>query len=265
MSRTIEVPQTQTPVKAHVFFNGELGKLSVLRGENPELQELAFPFSFVVLDADTHKVGGKLGLGSNAVKYKSTLGHPKYGRSLKVWLENDPDKILASGTWGAIKTNPALSKARYTALIFAVADFGEGKETCCIYLHGRALSAWYDATQNSGVNPCGDYCFVIKQTKKVSGDKGADSLVPIFETGKISEETKTLAEQADFDLQVWLSEQFQSEAKDLGIGAAGATRSDAANATRSDANFPTAEPPTGNARPVDVPAGANAEPDDLPF
>lgn len=29
--------------------------------------------------------------------------------------------------------------------------------------------------------------------------------------------------------------------------------------------FPAAEPPTSNAKPVDVPAGANAEPDDLPF
>lgn len=228
MSRTIEVPQTQSPVKANVFFNGQLGKFSVLRGDNADLQEITYPFSFVVLDADTHKVGGKLGgIEKNAVKFKSTLGHPKYGRTLKVWLENDPNKVLAVGTWGQIKNKPELSDARYTALIYALADFGDGKETCCIHLHGRALSAWFDATQNKKINPCGDYCFIVKRTEKSNGT-GASSLVPVFETGQISAETLKIAEQADFDLQVWLSEQFQSEAKDLGIGAAGATRSDAA-------------------------------------
>lgn len=263
MSRTVDVPQTQSPVKAHVFFNGQLGKFSVLRGDNPEIQEIAFPFSFVVLDADTHKVGGKLGLEKNDPKFKSTLGHPKYGRVLKVWLENDPNNIIATGTWGGIKNNPALSKARFTALIFSLADFGYGKEICCIHLHGRAYSAWLEAIKNT--NPCGDHCFIVRKTNSMAGGKGAASLVPFFETGNVSPETIALAEQADFDLQGWLSDQFLSEAKELGIAAAGATRSDATyqngngNSTRSNATdvpFPT------------VDAGHNFEnnlPDDLPF
>lgn len=230
MSRTIEVPQTQTPVKAHVFFNGQMGKLSVLRGESPEIQEIPFPFSFVVLDADTHKVGGKLGLEKDALKFKSTLGHPKYGRTLKVWIENEPEKILATGTWGSIKHNPALSKAKYTALIFCLADFGDGKEITCIHLHGRAYSAWLDATTNKrpAINPCGDHCFIVKGAESMEGGKGAASLVPVFDTGNVSPETIEAAQQADFDLQMWLSDQFESVAKELGIGAAGSTRSDAA-------------------------------------
>lgn len=245
MSRTVEVPQTQTPVKAHVFFNGQMGKFSVLRGDNTEIQEVAFPFYFVVLDADTHKVGGKLGLEKDTLKFKSTLGHPKYGRTLKVWLENEPEKILATGTWGNIKGNPALSKAKYTALIFAIADFGDGKEICCIHLHGRAYSAWLDATTNKkpAVNPCGDHCFIVKGAESMEGGKGAPSLVPVFEVGKVSGETLDLASQADFDLQVWLSEQFTSEAKELGIATVGNTRSDAAQ--RGGEEFmPDQEPPT---------------------
>lgn len=254
MSRTIEVPQTQTPVKAHVFFNGQMGKFSVLRGDNPEIQEIAFPFSFVVLDSDTHKVGGKLGLERDALKFKSTLGHPKYGRTLKVWIENEPEKILATGTWGSIKHKPELSKAKYTALIFCLADFGDGKETTCIHLHGRAYSAWLDATSNKkpAVNPCGDHCFIVKGAESMEGGKGAASLVPIFETGKITPETIELAQQADFELQSWLCDQFDSEAKDLGIGAAGSTRSDAARVGGSQF-IPTDEP-------ADVP-----EFQDLPF
>lgn len=230
MSRTIEVPQTQTPVKAHVFFNGQMGKFSVLRSDNPEIRELPFPFSFVVLDADTHKVGGKLGLEKDALKFKSTLGHPKYGRTLKVWIENEPEKIIATGTWGNIKHNPALSKAKYTALIFCLADFGEGKEVTCIHLHGRAYSAWLDATSNKkpAVDPCGDYCFVVKQTVSMEGGKGAASLVPVFEVGRVSAETIEAAQQADFELQIWLSDQFDGEAKELGILAAGSTRSNLA-------------------------------------
>lgn len=264
MSRTIEVPQTQTPVKAHVFFNGQIGKFSVLRGDNTDIEEIAFPFSFVVLDSDTHKIGGKLGLEKDALKFKSTFGHPKYGRTLKVWIENEPEKILATGTWGSIKHNPALSKARYTALIFCLADFGSGKEITCIHLHGRAYSAWLDATTNKkpAVNPCGDHCFVVKKVVSMEGGKGAASLVPVFEVGKISQETIELAQQADFDLQVWLSDQFESEAKELGIAAAGSTRSDMArrvidefSPTEEVRNYERTEPgymETGN-------------PDDLPF
>jgi hypothetical protein len=228
MSRTIEVEKKESPVRAHVFFNGSLGKFSVLRGgEDSELQEISYPFPFVVLDTDTHKVGGKFGgIEKNAIKFKSTLGHPKYGRSLKVWLENEPQKILAEGTWGEIKNKPELSDARFTALIFVITDFGEGKEVACIHLHGRAYSAWLNATK--GINPCGDISFVVKRTEQMTGGKGATSLVPVFEIGNVSTETIKLAQQADFNLQMWLSAQFDSQASRLGISAAGSTRSNAA-------------------------------------
>lgn len=244
MSRTVEVPQTQTPVKSHVFFNGQLGKFSTIKGEeNAELKEIPFPFKFVVLDADAHRVGGKLGgIAKNSVKFKSNIAHPKYGRTLNVWLENDPNKIIASGTWGSMKNNPALADAKFVSLVYCLADVGNGKEICCIHLHGRALAAWIEGTQKKNISPYDEHAFVVKATRTLDGD-GVSSIVPVFEVAPVSAETIEAANQADFDLQVWLSDQFPSEAKDLGIAAAGQNRSNVAGSRTEPDDFPTNEFP----------------------
>lgn len=260
MSRTIEVPQTQSPVKAHIFFNGDLGKFSMLTGDGQELQELPMPFSFVCLDVDTSKVGGKLGLDRNAPKFKSTLSHPKYGRRMKVWLDNDPGNIIATGTWGEMKDKPALSSAKFVSMLFVLTSVGDGKEIACIQLSGRAYAAWLNATQKQKINPCGNLSFRVAKTETMAGDKGKPSLVPVFETGQLSDEMKALAEQADFDLQSWLCEQFSNESNEYVNSAQGAGASRANYAAKSDESaFPTHE--TGNAKQIPVPSDI----EDLPF
>lgn len=210
MSRTVEVTRTESPVKAHVFFNGDKGRFGVLDSDqSDEIQEIAYPFHFVVLDADAFRVGGKVGLERNDPKFKSNIAHPKYGTELRVWLENDEKNILAVGKWSQIKNKPALSKAKFTALIYILADFGQGKKTACLQLHGRAYSAWLTFIQSGKINPCGEHAFTVKGAVEMQGDKGRASLVPVFELTKVSSETLALANKADAELQAWMQGQFE--------------------------------------------------------
>lgn len=262
MSRTIEVPHTESPVKAHIFYNGERGSFAMLTGDSDNLQELPLPFSFVCLDVDTAKVGGKLTLDTNAPKFKSTLSHPKYGRRMKVWLDNDPNNILANGTWGEIKNKPALSNAKFVSMLFVLTEIKGEKVTACIYLSGRAYAAWLNATQKQKINPCGDISFKVAATETMAGEKGKPSLVPVFTVGKISEVTADLASAADQELQMWLREQFSEEANEyMQQSGAGQSRENYTNGTQH-APFPTEEPGGGNAFQTEVPAGFE---EDLPF
>lgn len=250
MSRTQEVTRTETPVVANIFFNGELGKFSCLYGEDAELTELPFPLRFIVVDDGAHRVTGKKGLDKDSPKWKSTLAHEHYGTSMKVWLDNAPDKIEGNGTWAGMKGNLYPLGARYTKLIFVITDMGKGKVLACLQLKGRAFSAWIDATRD--INPCGDISFVVKGTKEMKGDKGKPSLVPVFETAKLTEETKKIAEAADVVLQGWLKAQFEpsdipatTQSRTNGNGEPQpreTTRQSNAHPTAVPDDFPTEEP-----------------------
>lgn len=263
MSRTVEVTRTESPVKAHVFFNGDAGKFGVLESDvSDNIVDVHYPFHFVVLDADAYRVGGKVGMEKNDPKFKSNIAHPKYGTELRVWLENDESNILAIGKWSQIKNKPALSKAKFTALIYVLADFGNGKKIACLHLHGRAYSAWLQFIQTEKINPCGPHAFVVKGTSEMRGEIGRASLVPVFEITKVSADTLNLADEADSELQVWLKSQFpESE-----FAAAGANRSNGSIEPQPR------ETVRGNAYEVAAPAENPAlaaplpgEDDDLPF
>lgn len=208
MSRTKEVSRNESPVEANIFFNGNLGSFGVLKGTDGELEDIALPLRFIVVDDGAHRVTGKDGLESGAPKFKSNIAHQGYGTTLKVWLDNSPQTILAEGTWGAICGMPTLYNAKYTKLLYVITDLGQGKILACIHLKGRAFAAWIEATSKKKLDPCGDVSFIVKGTTMMRGEKGVASAVPVFETAGLSADTKAMAEEADRDLQAWFKTQF---------------------------------------------------------
>lgn len=208
MSRTKEVQRTESPAKTNIYFNGKLGKFSTFLEEDSELSEIPFPFRFVVVDDGAHHVTGKTDLSKDAPRYKSNVAHDGYSTRLRVWVDNDPETTIGDGTWASMKTRLYKLGARYTKILYIIADVGQGKVLCALHLKGRAFSAWIDATK--GINPCGDVSFSVNKTVMMEGEKGEPSLVPVFEVGSISPETKQLAEDADGILQAWLETQFES-------------------------------------------------------
>lgn len=207
MSRTKEVQRTESPAKTNIFFHGKLGKFSTFLDDDSDLSEIAFPFRFVVVDDGAHRVTGREGLGKDAPKFKSTLAHDGYSTRLRVWKDNDPETIIGEGTWASMSDRLYKMGARYTKVLYVLADFGQGKVLCALHLKGRAFSSWIDATKK--IDPCGDVSFAVNKTAMMEG-KGEPSLVPVFEVGTISDETKQLATDADEILQAWLETQFES-------------------------------------------------------
>lgn len=257
MSRTKEVTRAESPAKTNIFFNGKLGKFSTFKDDDEGLSEINLPFRFVVVDDGAHRVTGKRGLGKDAPKFKSTLAHDGYSTRLRVWLDTDTEKILGEGTWGSMSARLYEMGARFTKVIYVITDVGQGKVLAAVNLKGRAFSAWIDATK--GKDPCGDFCFTVKEVAYMDGKKGEPSLVPVFEIGKISAETKELADQADGILQAWLETQFESP---YVASATPQTKQEEA----SD-GFPIDEPPVrGRDNGDEQPQAKTATlPDDLPF
>jgi hypothetical protein len=171
-------------------------------------------------------------------------------------MNGSQDVTVAEGTWGSICEK--LPGAKFTRCIYAISDFGAGKQMVCIQLHGRALFSWMDYLKKSNLNPCSDIAFSIKSTTMMAGNIGDPSLVPVFSHGPIQAETIKSATEADKVLQDWLDTIFASGGAD---GAVNTPDDGDANAFQqpiqaapigSTNNFPTEEPPIDNG-------------DDLPF
>lgn len=215
MSRTVEVPRTQSPVEATIFFNGDLGKFAYLHENNPELTEVLFPFRFTVVDDGGHRITGSEGLGKDAPRWKSNMAHERFSNHLRVWLDHSPEVIEAEGTWKPMSNRMSIRGARYTKLIWIVTDLVFGKILACLQLKGRALSAWFDDTTKKKINPCGSVAFVVKETRMMQGEKGKPSPVPVFDTTELSAETEALARKMDEELTQWLAVQFSDPFADV--------------------------------------------------
>ena len=215
MSRTKEVQRTESPAKANIFFNGKLGKFSTFKEDDEGLSEIGLPFRFVVVDDGAHRVTGKKGLDRDAPKFKSNLAHDGYSTRLRVWLDNAQETTIAEGTWPSMSERIYPLGARYTKVIYILTDLGQGKILAALHLKGRAFSSWIDATKK--IDPCGDVSFSVNRVEMMAGKKGEPSLVPVFEMGKISEESKQMAYDADGILQAWLESQFENPFVAAGI------------------------------------------------
>lgn len=234
MSRTRESTTVESPVKATIFYNGKKGAFGRMSDNDGDgIVEVPMPIHFVVLDNSTHRVTGKKGLEKDALRYRSTLAHDSRTKTLKVWYNGQSEKPIAVGTWGAISEQ--LPGAKFTRCIYALSDFGSGKETICIQLHGRALFAWMDYLKKGNIDPCSDIAFSIRKTEMMQGNKGEPSLVPVFSHSPIQADTVAAANQADKVLQEWLDTIFDN---------GGADNQEAApdDSDNVGANFPTEEP-----------------------
>lgn len=207
MSRTREEVIIESPVKATIFYNGKKGSFGRMSDNDGEgIVEVPLPIHFVVLDNSTHRVTGKKGLDKDAPRYRSTLGHDARSKKLRVWMNGAQEITVAEGTWGAISEK--LPGAKFTRCIYAITDFGTGKQMVCIQLHGRALFAWMDYLKKNNLNPCSDIAFSIRSTAMMAGNIGGPSLVPIFSHATIQAETVKAAAEADKVLQDWLDTIF---------------------------------------------------------
>jgi len=261
MSRTREEVLIESPVKATIFYNGEkggFGRMSDVEGDG--IVEVPLPLHFVVLDNSTHRVTGKKSLDKDAPRYRSTLGHDARSKKLRVWINGAPEITVAEGTWGAISEK--LPGAKYTRCIYALCDFGSGKEIVCIQLHGRALFCWMDYIKKNGLNPCSDIAFSVRKTEMMKGNVGNPSLVPVFSHAQIQPETVKAAADADNVLQDWLDTIFAAGGVDSAAavpedGDGGAKRGVFTEAVQSSRKEPAMAEGWGDAPPPST--------DDLPF
>ena len=254
MSRTAQSEIQENPVKTFISFNGKEGKFGARVEAHDEFESVPFPFTFVVIDCDAFSVGGKITLAKDAPRFRANIAHAAFSRKLTVVLDTDKDKILASGTWGAIKGLPQLSKAKYTQLIYALCDIGKGKELVRISLHGKALAAWMNITKD--LDPCGDVAFRVTGVETTDSKEGGPSQVPILEVVKVSQETLDAAAKMDQDvLRPWFVEYFSNL-----DGTKSDTPTQPAPAT-SDTPAPSSPAPVVPATPAPV-ADDN---EDLPF
>jgi len=198
MSRTNPVVYDSNPATAFASFNGRDGKLGFTIPGQDGITPLPVPFTFVVVDGDTFSIGGKLSQTKDSAVFKSNYAHPNYNRVVSVWRSDAPKTIIATGTWGTVKTHPSLALAKYVQRMFIMADVPgmEGKQLVFLSLHGKAYSAWVNHTKT--VDPNGPVAFQITGFKLTPSDQGSDSYVPEFKTiTNVSTETLDLAARMD--------------------------------------------------------------------
>lgn len=223
MSRTNKIDRIENPVEGFISLHGGLGKIGYRKKGDSEMSEIPTPFSFIVLDADCRKIGGKVKPTSKkSSRFNSNLAHFGYGVSEFTVVIEETDKILGVGKWGKIKSLPELAKAQYTQLIYALAAFEPGVLSLVrISLHGRALSAWIEFTKSFPATPTekdpNTYFFSISGFEtKSSEENELESEVPIF-SAQITTDPEVLqaADEADANLlQPWFAYYFKEVVPD---------------------------------------------------
>ena len=262
MARTEqEVNRLQTPVKRYLTFNGKEGKLSE---RNEDGSWTSFDkMTFVVIDAQCFRVKGAKTLADNAPTFNSNMASSTYP-NLVVKFDGE---MVATGKWGDIKDkaqggNPLhpLYKAKYTQLIFALADLntGAGKEIVQISIHGKSYSSWIDFCKEHNPEKTDiavkyDGCALTKSTAT-----GLESYVPVWKAVPVSSETiASVSKICDEVFIPWRDAYF-------GIDLTSTAGSPDMSAANSDNEAPPVkeEPkPKPKTEPVqEVPAD-----DDLPF
>lgn len=258
MSRTNESSRLSSPVKERYFINGRDGKFSFLQeneGGEATFQDAALPFHFILLDAGGFRAKGE----HQKRKVKSTPGHFTKFPVIKLYYDDNGSE-LQRGQWKELKNIPGI---RFVAVLYAAKPDGTMIE---LHLKGMSYAEFLKFVKNQGgegSDPAfyfrNDF-FTIKALKQVSTDYGK-TWVPDFEVRKISkEETKTLADEKDKELQAYLQAYAENQDLNQNSGAEGETH------TKDPGYFPTSEPPaTDNDADFD-PHGEESEPDDdLPF
>lgn len=254
MSRTRESTNVQSPVQAHIFYNGNKGSFGrAVEGDN-EMQEIPLPLKFVVLDDKGFRVSGET-RGTTKRKIKSNLCHLDFNRLLKVTY-SDNGEVIAEGEWNQVGEKVKNVGGKYTAILYVMLSLNGEQLLGAIHLRGRAVAEWFKFAK--GRNVTGDFFYSVQKVEKTVGND-IDSYVPVFAEHALPAEMGVKAGQMDEALQAWLEQYFFSDIP-------------AATNSRSAGPSVEPEPPARNADPFNVPVGpqyaqaaAPAGDDDLPF
>ncbi len=259
MSRTQPSNSIASPIEAHIFFNGNSGKIGMPVEGQDQMSDMPLPFSFIVIDDGAFRIGGETRGGGVKRKIQSNLAHRDYNKNLVVTYKDNGAQI-AAGEWGQIGASVKDLGGKYTGVLYAIAKIDGAYKLASINLRGRALSEWYKFVKGKDVY--GDFAYQIASVSKTQGEE-VDSFVPSFKEVPASKEAVEEAEAADGVLQAWLKSHFSSP---LGIDAATNSRSAHSAAATDpgaeyqdivDAIFPQQAPPIQAAQPAEV--------NDLPF
>lgn len=204
MSRTKESTVVVSPVEAHVFFNGNSGKLGMPVENEQNMADLPTPFSFIVLDDGAFRIGGETRGGGVKRKITSNLAHRDYNKMLTVAYK-DNGVLIASGEWSQIGQSVKDLGGKYTAVLYTLAKIDGQYKITSLNLRGRALSEWYKFIK--GKNPLGAFAYQVTDVVKTDGEE-IDSFIPVFKELAASEKSIEEAATADVILQQWLSATF---------------------------------------------------------
>ena len=193
--------QSSTVSPAKHFLRVKSGNVNYYDKESQDNINVPLPLSFVVLDQLATVKGwsdnDQSGYWSNEVK--------SAGQDVLTVRTSKGEK--ASGIWKDIKSNPAVSGAKFNASVYVAAPGREGLEIQNISFSGASLNAWIEfVNANKGVTRG-------KSKVSITGfsdeKKGAVKYqVPVFEAVEITDEELAQATELDKELQTYLEGYF---------------------------------------------------------
>jgi len=193
--------QTSTVSPAKHFLRVKSGTVNYYDKEAQKNIDVPLPLSFVVLDQLATVKGwsdsDQSGYWSNEVK--------SAGQDVLTVRTSKGQK--ASGIWKEIKSDPAVSGAKFNASVYIAAPGREGLEIQNIAFSGASLNAWIEfVNANKGVTR-GKNKVVI--TGFSDEKKGAVKYqVPVFAAEEITESELGEAMELDKELQTYLDSYF---------------------------------------------------------
>lgn len=214
MSRTQRAERLETPIKKTYFMNMQDGKVGFIN-EGGNIEEAKLPLYLIPLDDRAFRISGATGIGKNARKIKSTLGHPELKNTVKVYYD-DNKNILGEGKWSDLKAKLSAIGARYMSVLTAYDP--QSKEIISFQLRGKAFAAYVklgEQKQAKGDLP-NKLCelnqgLIIKETTQTPSESGIDSFVPVFGFFEVKPKINEEANDADAILQEYYKEYFKQE------------------------------------------------------
>lgn len=178
----------------------EGGKLVWYDKEAEQENEIALPFSFIVLDELSTITGfsekDQSGFWSNEVRNLAS----------DVLTVKSKGGTVAVGVYGAISDAIKSKGAKYAKSVYIAFKNDEGELAIGnLKIAGAALTAWIEFQKKFDV----EQCAVFVTDKPKLGKKGSNHyFMPVFEGQKLADSTKVTAVKLDEELQNYLNSYF---------------------------------------------------------
>jgi hypothetical protein len=199
--------QTSTVSPAKHFLRVKSGTVNYYDKDEQKNMEVPVPLSFVVLDQLATVKGwsdnDQSGYWSNEVKSagQDTL------------VVRTKSGVKAEGIWKDIKSEPAVSGAKFNASVYIAAPGREGLEIQNIAFSGASLNAWIEfVNANKGVTRGKNKVSITGFSDEKKG--AVKYQVPVFEAVEITDEELAEATELDKELQTYLEGYFANRRND---------------------------------------------------